>query len=352
MSKLNIMSKNIKTSQFGGVGGGYSGSPYQPGGSPLARGGSKGVAYDVNSVWGDENTLEKLISKTHPDADYSDRNIESRLTPQHEYQEENKNYYLDPKERLRARFREELHAHKQLLEDHAKSLQENSVEYIKNNYAPKEEHMLTMEQQLKQRRKYSDNPKQNYFKYEDDIPELIQPERTHPVLSKNNIQIKKADIISRPGQITDELASEENWVDSERYKNAPMGNFNMLKKQIDLPKYLYEGDGANVSYQQEDGLWLEDTVLDYPDSETLPVFSNSAKGSVYIKNDDDNNLFKPLKGNTESQLHQTFPLTRFDRNQPSSRIDVATNTTTEDMGVEDEYQGSSYIGMSSPSPWG
>ena len=352
MSKLNIMSKNIKTSQFGGVGGGYSGSPYQPGGSPLARGGSKGVAYDVNSVWGDDNTLEKLISKTHPDADYSDRNIESRLTPQHEYQEENKNYYLDAKERLRARFRAELHTHKQLLEDHAKSLQENSVEYIKNNYAPKEEHMLTMEQQLKQRRKYSDNPKQNYFKYEDDIPELIQPERTHPVLSKNNIQIKKADIISRPGQITDELASEENWVDNERYHNAPMGNFKTLKTQIDLPTYLLEGEGANTSYQQEDGYWLEKTVLDYSDSETLPVFSNSAKGPVTI--DDDNNLYKPLKSpkSTETRLHPTTPLTRFDRNQPAARLDIATNTATEDMGVEDEYQGSSYIGMSSPSPWG
>jgi hypothetical protein len=345
------MSKNIKTSQFGGVGGGYSGSPYQPGGSPLGRGGSKGVAYDINSIWGDENTLEKLISRTHPDADYSDRNMESRLTPQHEYQEENKNYYLDAKERLRARFREELHKHKRLLEDHANSLHENSVEYIKNNFPPQKEHMMTIEEKLKSRRTYSDNPKQNYFKYEDEIPDLVQPERILPVISSNNKQQKTADMISRPNQITDELASEENWVDNERYRNAPMGNFQILTKQIDLPNYLYEGDGANVSYQQEDGLWLEDTILGTPDSETLPVFSNSAKGTVTIKNDGDNNLFKPLKGNTESQLNPTFPLTRFDRNQPSSRIDVALNTVTEDMGLEDEYQGSTHIGLFSPSPW-
>jgi hypothetical protein len=156
---------------------------------------------------------------------------------------------------------------------------------------------------------------------------------------------------SRPNQITEELASEENWVDNERYRNAPMGNFQILTKQIDLPNYLYEGDGANVSYQQEDGLWLEDTILVTPDSETLPVFSNSAKGTVTIKNEGDNNLFKPLKGNTESQLNPTFPLTRFDRNQPSSRIDVALNTVTEDMGLEDEYQGSTHIGLFSPSPW-
>lgn len=345
------MSKNIKTAQFGGIGGGYSGSPYQPGGSPLGRGGSKGIAYDVNSIWGDENTLEKLISKTHPDADCSDRNMEARLTPQHDYKEENKNYYLDPKERLRARFREELHKHKQLLEDHAKSLQENSVEFIKNNYAPKEEHMMTMEQQLKQRRMYSDNPKQNYFKYEDDIPELIQPERTHPVFSNNDKRIKKADIISRPGQITDELASEENWVDDERYKNAPMGNFKMLKTQIDLPEYLYEGDGANTSYQEKDGLWLEDTVLDFPDSETLPSVSNSAKGPVTIQNDGKNNLYKPIQS-TESALHPTTPLTRFDRNQPAARIDIAPNTSMEDMSVFEKYPKSSQIGNFSPSPWG
>lgn len=337
------MSKNIKTSQFGGIGGGGSGSPYQPGGSPLGRGGSKGVAYDVNELWGDDKTIEMLICKTHPDADYSDRNIEARLTPQHEYQEENKNYYLDPKERLRARFREELHKHKRLLEDHAKSLQENSVEFIKSNFAPKEEHMLTIEQKLKERRKYSDNPKQNYFKYEDDIPELIQPERTHPVLSNNSKQIVTADIISRPNQITDELATEENWVDNERYKNAPMGNFKVLKTQFDLPEYLYEGDGANLSYQQEDGLWLEDTILDTPDKETLPSFSNSGKGPVTI-HDSDDSLYIPLQQKPAIE-------TRFDRNQPSARIDAA-KTSTEDMGIFDKYEGSALFGNFSPSPWG
>lgn len=339
------MSKNIKTSQFGGVGGAGSGSPYQPGGSPLGRGGTKGIAFDVNSIWGDENTIEKLICKTHPDADYSDRNIEARLTPQHEYQEENKNYYLDPKERLRARFREELHKHKRLLENHAKSLQENSVEYIKNHFAPKEEHMMTMEQQLKKRRRYSDNPKQNYFKYEDDIPELIQPERIHPVLSNNTKHIVTADIISRPNQITDEFAFEENWVDDERYKNSPMGNFKILKTQIELDNYLYEGDGANRSYQQEDGLYLEDTILNTPDKETLPVFSNSGKGPVTIKDDDDDDdLYVPLQ-------HGPSIDTRLDRNQPSARIDAA-KTSTEDMGIFDKYQGSALFGNFSPSPWG
>ena len=152
-----MSNKNTKIAQFGGVGGGGSGSAFQPGGSPIGRG------HDINQFWNDEDTLEKLISHKHLDADLSDRNLEARLTPQHSYAEENKNYYLTPAERVRARFREELYKHKQLMENHAKSIQENSVEYIQAHFQPKEEHILTIEEKLKQRRKYSDDPKQNYF---------------------------------------------------------------------------------------------------------------------------------------------------------------------------------------------
>ena len=341
-----MSNKNTKTAQFGGVGGGGSGSPFQPGGSPIGRGGNKGGGYEINQFWSDEDTLEKLISHKHPDADESDRNIESRLTPQHSYAEENKNYYLTPAERVRARFREELHKHKKLMENHAKSIQENSVEFIKTHYQPKEEHLITIEERLKQRRRYSDDPKQNYFQYEDDIPELIKPERYHPVISNKNNAIKTADIISRPNQITDEEEEyQQNPVDDFRYHNAPMGNFKMLLTDQDLDEYLYEGDGANRGYQDKDGLYNEDTVLDTPDTETLPTNSNSAKGPVSIE---DNDLFKPL----ETQLHSTSPQSRFDRNQPSARIDAAMNSSTEDMGVEDKYQGSTHYGLHSPSPWG
>ena len=158
--------------------------------------------------------------------------------------------------------------------------------------------------------------------------------------------LKTADIISRPNQITDEEEEyKQNPVDDYRYHNAPMGNFKMLLTNQDLPEYLYEGDGANRSYQDKDGLYNEDTVLDTPDTETLPSNSNSQAGLINIK---DSDLFKPL----ESQLHSTSPQSRFDRNQPSARIDAIINSTTEDMGVEDKYKGSTHYGLHSPSPWG
>ena len=343
-----MSNKNTKTAQFGGVGGGGSGSPFQPGGSPIGRGGNKGGGYDINQFWNDEDTLEKLISHKHPDSDESDRNIESRLTPQHSYIEENKNYYLTPAERVRARFREELHKHKKLMENHAKSIQENSVEYIQAHFQPKEEHILTIEEKLKQRRKYSDDPKQNYFQYEDDIPELIQPERTHPVLSHKNNHNKTADMISRPNQITDEY-DNENVFDRARYTTYPEGSVKTLINNQDVEEFLGKnkgnGAGVNRNYTSSDGLYNEDTLLDTPDMETQPSYSNSDTGTVTIEESD---LFKPL----ETQLHSTSPRDRLNRNLPSSGVDNNINTTLEDLGIEDKYKGSTYIGMHSPSPWG
>jgi len=343
-----MSNKITKTAQFGGIGGGGSGSAFQPGGSPIGRGGSKGGGYDINQFWSDEDTLEKLISNKHLDADQSDRNFEARLTPQHTYTEENKNYYLTPAERVRARFREELHKHKKLMENHAKSIQENSVEYIQTHFQPKEEHILTIEEKLKQRRKYSDDPKQNYFQYEDDIPDLIQPERVHPILSNKNNPIKTADMISRPNQITDEQDEKENIFDKARYTTYPEGSLKTLVDSYDVEEFLSgskgNGSGVNRNYINSDGLYNEDTILGTPDTETKPSFPNSGKSTYTF---DASNLFKPL----EAQLHSTSPKSVLERNLPSINVDNNINTTTEDLGVEDKYKGSTYIGMHSPSPW-
>jgi hypothetical protein len=343
-----MSNKITKTAQFGGVGGGGSGSAFQPGGSPIGRGGNKGGGYDINQFWSDEDTLEKLISNKHLDADQSDRNFEARLTPQHTYTEENKNYYLTPAERVRARFREELHKHKKLMENHAKSIRENSVEYIQTHFQPKEEHILTIEEKLKQRRKYSDDPKQNYFQYEDDIPELIQPERYHPVISSKNNLNKTADMISRPNQITDEQDEKENIFDKARYTTYPEGSLKTLVDSYDVEEFLGKnkgnGAGVNRNYTSSDGLYKEDTLLDTPDMNTEPSFYNYDTGTINIK---DSDLFKPI----ESQLHTSSPQDRLNRNLPSYTVDNNINTTTEDLGVEDKYKGSTYIGMHSPSPW-
>ena len=195
------MSKNIRIAQFGGVGGGGNGSPFAPGKSPIGSGGKNPGGYEVNSDWDENLTLEKMISKTHDDLDTSDRNFESRLTPQHKFYEENKAYILDPQERLREKFRAELHAFKKALEESADSINKNSVQYIKDNYKLSEQDLQTMEQRLHQRRQFDDTKKRQ-FKYEDAVPDQIKPERTHPVLS--DAQLNRIATIVMRNRLTEE----------------------------------------------------------------------------------------------------------------------------------------------------
>ena len=104
------------------------------------------------------------------------------------------------------------------------------------------------------------------------------------------------------------------------------------------------GSGVNRNYINSDGLYDEDTILDTPDTESLPSFPNSNKSTYTFE---ESNLFKPL----EAQLHSSSPKSVLERNLPSINVDNNINTTTEDLGVEDKYKGSTFIGMHSPSPW-
>jgi hypothetical protein len=45
-----MSSKNIRTAQFGGVGGGGNGSPFSPGKSPIGSGGKNPGGYEVNNL--------------------------------------------------------------------------------------------------------------------------------------------------------------------------------------------------------------------------------------------------------------------------------------------------------------
>jgi len=308
--KKNMSSKNIKTAQFGGVGGGYQGSPFSPGASPLGRGGNPGTANDINVPWKDDKTLESMLSRIHMDQDVSDRNIETRLTPQHQYSEETKNYILDPNERLRAKFRAELHKYKKSLEEHADSLEKNSVEYINKYFQPKTEHITTMEEQLKKRRLYNDDPKKNYFQYEDDIPELIQPTRIHVSKNKNEKKVISNYEISRPNEMSSfidgnkDTADEENEAYKVRYQTFPSGSFKPIINMEDVEEFLKGGAGANRSYVNDDGSNNEET-LDSPYLETDPI-------DAYTRN------------NLENQ---------------------------ESGGIEDLYPGQNEIGRFSPSPF-
>jgi hypothetical protein len=339
--KKNMSSKNIKTAQFGGVGGGYQGSPFSPGASPIGRGGNPGTANDINVPWKDDKTLESMLSRIHMDQDVSDRNIETRLTPQHQYSEETKNYILDPNERLRAKFRAELHKYKKSLEEHADSLEKNSVEYINKYFQPKTEHVTTMEEQLKKRRLYNDDPKKNYFQYEDDIPELIQPTRIHTSKNKNEKKVISNYEISRPNEMSSfidgnkDTADEENEAYKVRYQTYPSGSVKPMINMEDVEDFLKGGAGVNRGYVNDDGAYNEETVLNNQYKETLPNVHPRSEIAPMVKKI---NPFKSLEAN----FREVSPLDMYTRNNLQNQ---------EAAGVEDLYPGQNEIGRFSPSPF-
>jgi len=306
-----------RVAQFGGVGGGGSGSPFTPGKSPIGRGGSNTGGYEINVNWDENNTLEKLIGRTRIDLDTSDRNFESRLMPQHKHVEENKNYVLTPEERIKEKFRAQLHAYNEFLKEQAENLEKNSVEYIKKNYQPKEEHISTIEQNLDKRRLLGDKP--YVHQYMDNLPELIKPERTHPVLS--NTQMERIAIIVMRDKLepeNDPDVEERNPIDAIRLKTPPIGRTPVL--DIDLEEYL--GKLLQQYTPQSEGLMeMKDNLPDYPDPDVLAtnVDPESVSRDPRMKLD----VSVGLEGN----LHPyKVPKTQLER-----------NNINEDKGIEERY---------------
>jgi len=342
-----MSSKNIKTAQFGGVGGGGNGSPFAPGKSPIGSGGKNPGGYEVNSDWDENKTLEKMLSKTHEDMDLSDRNFESRLTPQHQHFEENKVYVLDPMERLKEKFRAELHAYKKSLEEHADSLEKNSVKYIQEHYKLTDNDLQTMEQRLHQRRHFDDSKKRE-FKYEDKTPDQIKPERAHPVLSDTQMN-RIATIVMRDKltQENDEDVEQRNIYDKKRYTDPPIGRTPVLTNGDELGQYT---EDMLHEYTPESNGAME--VGDLVTDETNPDYEPNIHPRNEIANEpaDDElegiNVFQTLEDNLHNRK---APDNQFDRNNMSSDKEKFGD---EDMGVEDVYKGSPWFGSHTPASFG
>ena len=341
-----MSSKNIKTAQFGGVGGGGNGSPFSPGKSPIGSGGKNPGGYEVNSDWDENLTLEKMLAKTHEDMDVSDRNMESRLTPQHKFFEENKAYVLTPQERLKEKFRAELHAYKKSLEEHADSLHKNSVKYIQEHFKLSDDDLQTMEQRLHKRRHFDDSKKRQ-FKYEDQVPDQIKPERSHPVLSDTQIN-RIATIVMRDKltQENDEDVEQRNIFDVKRFEYAPIGRTPILTHGDELQQYfedmLHEYTPESNGAMEVGDLVTDETNPDYepnfhPRNEIANEFDNDMK---------DINVFQTLEDNLHNKK---MPDNQFDRNNMSSDKEKYGN---EDMGVETVYEGSAWFGSHTPASFG
>ena len=333
------MSSNIRTAQFGGVGGGGSGSPFSPGKSPIGTGGKNSGGWEINVAWDEDNNFEKLLSKTHQDIDNSDRNFESRLMSQHKHVEDLKNYLLTPEERQREKLRRNLRKYKAALEDEANKINKDSVKYIKDNFHPKEEHMQSMEANLAKRRHFDDS-KKRVLKYEDEVPDQIKPERIHPVFSDNHLN-RIAQISSR-NRLTDEEppgTEERNPYDIAKYTKFPLGRAPVMLEGDDLENYfseLRQEAAPNDKGQRENA--NTDTVL----TEADPDYNINVHPRHDIANEpaDDNvfdiDVFVPL----ETNLHpKKTPRNYDDRNDMGN----------EDKGVEEVYPGSVFFGIHTPA---
>ena len=309
-----------KLAQFGGVGGGGSGSPYSPGKSPIGRGGKSTGGYEINVNWDENNTMERLLARLHIEPDLSDRNFEARLMPQHKDIEDNSNYLLTPEERLKAKFRAELHAYNEFLKQQADDLRKNSVQYIKENFQPKEEHITTMENSLASRRQFDDSKKREH-KYEDEVPEQIKPERSHPVLSNREME-RIAIIVMRDKLVPENDADveERNVFDVRRYNTPPIGKTPRLLDGVAFEDYLNELV-QQYTPQSEGFLEMKDNMPDYPDPDDLPANIDPAAVSKTPKFEMDFGV------SIETNLHPNkTPKTQLDR-----------NNINEDKGIEEQY---------------
>lgn len=333
------MSENIRTAQFGGVGGGGSGSPFTPGKSPIGSGGRNSGGHDINVSWDEDQTLEKLLGRARVEPDESDRNMESRLTPMHSNFEENKNYILDPQERLRERFRRELHNYKKSLEEHASNIHKNSVQYIKEHFLPKEEHVTTLENSLSKRRHFDDSKKRTH-KYENEVPEQAKAERIHPILSDSHLN-RIAKIVMRD-KITEEEdpdVEERNRFDIARFTHPALGRTPVLFHGDELEEYfskLRQEAAPNDDGQRENA--NTDTIFTESDADYNPnIYPRKEIANEPADNGiNDIDVFVSLEQNLNPNKS---PKNRYDRN----------NMGHEDMGLEETYPGSAFFGIHTPS---
>jgi hypothetical protein len=329
------MSNNIRTAQFGGVGGGGNGTPFQPGGSPIGRGGSNRGGHEINIYVDEDASFDKLLRRTHIEPDNRDVNIESRLTPQHKNYEDLIPYELTPEERMRAKFRAQLHNYKKSLENAASDLMKNSPAYIREHYRPKDEHMMTMEQSLEDRHKYNKDYKYDRVEYKD--PD--KPSRLHFAISDQAINRVAEDYsVRRRNRITDEYPENRNEFDEKQFSYAPIGKTPILTHGEDFDGYIQ--DLMTVNTPDHDGFQeyeLKDTLLSYPDPD--------GKANVHAPKD----IAPQSKATKESNPFITTEQALNPKKKDTSYLDYIDPTLKEDKGVEEVYDGSAFYGISGHS---
>lgn len=336
------MSNNVRTAQFGGVGGGGTPSPFTPGRKPMGVGKSQGQNSAVNMYINEDDSFERILSRTHQDNEYNDDNIETKLTMFHKQNVEMGfiNYELTPLERLQVKYRAVLHNYKLNLEREADSLLKNSPAYIKENFKTDKKHLQTMEQSLEARHKYKSDTKYPREEYQD--PD--RPSRIHFALSEEQL-IRIAREIANPddenyavglfgSEVTEPVPGEQRKFD-ERFNNFPEMSYIKLDGQDGfdgLNNYL-----DNSAKSNRDGLsdkYNETTIQDYPNPDgkanvsPAQLENKPTPGSQYPNANDPNMT-------TEAKMHKN--------KMPTSYRDFI-NADEEKTATESIYPGSVFFG--------
>jgi len=248
--------KNIRLAYYGGVGGSGSGA-WSPGSSPIGRGGSNPGGWDINPVVADKSFDAHLETVRSFTFEVNDKNIEKRMEHFHQYNETDSiPYNLTPEERRRLKLRETIRKKNEYLEEAANRIDTNSVNFINENFGPKDEHITSLEELLSTRRKYEDG-KIVRHKYEDAVPDTIKPERIH---------YAKKDYPSKSRiRLTDEGPNENPYYEAQYgTQSLPSGLTPLLLSGDQLNSTLEEG--AKLDRGGMDATYNEVNTADfYPD---------------------------------------------------------------------------------------
>ena len=336
----------VRVAQFGGIGGGPAG--WAPGSSPMGRHrGTSNGAGRLYSGAGTAKDMQSVLQRTYnpPDPDPT-RNWEKRLEPFHQHDEENQiPYHLSLQERHRLRVRKQIRLRQEYLADCAKSMEENSVPFIRENFHPKPQQVITLEEALDSKRRLKDDDRSPL---EDDVPPQEPAQRRHyeqPTYRHASPKVNRSiqTIFDNP--------------EDEEAPKDPFGADKNRKHKTQFDGYINHTPVMNTGLEVEQNLgklndytqWLnESTILDFypdvdeparpnPDPVPSPLIDNAEQaedGNGPMKLADDPNV--PLEGKL-SALNDSEPKRAPQITRKAPRYDEWKHEGKEPQGNADSY---------------
>lgn len=325
----------VRVAQFGGVGGGGGGS-FAPGRSPFGSGSGGGVGINESVV---DEGLDAIMGKTRQNPAWDDKtNIEMMLEPFHDYAEEDlSKYNLSFEERQKLKIKQQIRRREQYILDSARSIKENSVDYIKEHFKPKAEHLRTMEESLGARRLH--DPKARHPR-EDESPAQDRATRYHEASRAG---------VPRRAQVNNHMTNTvfgpqddgEDEVQEFRTSTMPMGPTPVLDttdqqgSSQNVDQYMKDSAEADWGGQPGPGVqtMMDHTAPDQWGDHSAPP--TDPIGSALTDLDAADDPFLGMEGKLQKQKYQQ-PQSVLNRD-PYSRTDQDAWEGSDPRGLADTY---------------